>query len=188
MKPPEIRQRLKETGRTQAALATYLGKSKDSVSRLLNNQRGLDVDELEQIKSFFGDDKPAEPAFVRIPVFGYAALGGEDRIALASDQVLEMIELPYGLARPDAFGVRLTGESMYPRLRSGELVVAEPGLAPVRNGEVLVELQDGTGLVKEYRGQKDGFLFLWQYNPEDEVRIPLTRVRRIIAAWPWRRR
>lgn len=186
MKPPEIRRRLEETGRTQAALARHLGKSKDSVSRLLNGMRTMDVDELEGIKTFFGDDRPPEPSFIRLPVFGYAGAGGEDRIALASDQILDYVELPAGLARGDAFGVRVAGESMYPRLFSGETVIAERNVPPVRNREVVVELTDGTGLVKEYRGQKDGVLFLWQYNPEQEVRIPLTRVRKMHAAFRWR--
>ncbi|MDZ4374007.1 MAG: XRE family transcriptional regulator [Phenylobacterium sp.] len=186
MKAPDVRRRLAETGRTQVALARHLGKSKDSVSRLLNGMRAMDADELEGIKSFFGEDKPQEPTFVRVPVFGYAGAGSDDRIALASDQVLDFVELPAGMVRGEAFGVRVAGESMYPRLFSGETVVAERNVSPVRNREVVVELRDGTGLVKEYRGQKDGFLFLWQYNPEQEVRIPLTQVRAMHSAFRWR--
>lgn len=183
MKPPEIRRRLEETGRTQAALARHMGKSKDSVSRLLNGARAMDVDELEDIKSFFGEDRPPEPTHVRLPVFGYAAMGSDDRVALASDQILDYVELPVGLVRGQAFGVRTAGGSMYPRLFDGELVIAERGVPPVRNREVVVELTDDTGLVKEYRGQKDGFLFLWQYNPEQEIRIPLTKVRKMHFAY-----
>lgn len=186
MKPPEIRRRLEETGRTQAALARHLGKSKDSVSRLLNEARAMDVDELEAIKTFFGPETGAGPSFVRVPVFGYAAAGGSDRVAMAGDHILDYVELPAGMARGEAFGVRIAGESMYPRLFSGETVIAERNVSPVRNREVVVELSDGTGMVKEYRGQKDGYLFLWQYNPEEEVRIPLTRVRAMHSAFRWR--
>lgn len=124
----------------------------------------------------------------RLPVFGYAGLSGPDRVALASDQILEYQDVPAGLVRGEAFIVRTTGESMYPRLRSGEPVVVEVNVPPVRFDDVLVEMSDGTGMVKEYRGQKDGVLFLWQYNPEGEVRVPQTQVRRLSAAWPWRRR
>lgn len=186
MKAPEIRARLKDSGRSQAALARAIGKSKDSVSRLLNNARGMDVDEAEKIDAFFGVGVAAQPAYLRLPVFGYAAAGGEDRVALADDQVLDHVEIPRGLVRGEAFGVRVAGESMYPRLQSGETVIAERGVAPIRNKEVLVELRDGSGLVKEYRGQKDGFLFLWQYNPEREVRIELSKVRTMCSAFRWR--
>lgn len=186
VKPPDIKRRLRETGRTQLGLARHLGISKDSVGRLVNGMRGMSVDEAEAIRTFFADDGPQEPAWVRVPVFGYAGAGGEDRVALAGDQVLDYVELPAGLARSDAFAVRVVGESMYPRLFSGETVIAERGVPPVRNREVVVELTDGTGLVKEYRGMKDGQVFLWQYNPEKEVRIPITRVRRMHSAFRWR--
>lgn len=183
MKPPEIRKRLDETGRSQISLAKHLGKSKDSVSRLLKGERDLKADELAAIRTFFGDDKPAAPTHIRLPVFGYAAAGGTDRVALASDQILDYIELPAGFIRGEAFAVQVAGGSMYPRLFDGERVIAERDVPPIRNKEVVVELTDGTGLVKEYRGQKDGFLFLWQYNPEEEVRIPITKVRRMHFAW-----
>lgn len=186
MKPPEIRSRLKATGRSARALADYVGVSKDSMSRLLNEQRTMGVEEAERIKSFFGDDRPEPPEYIRLPVFGYAAAGGQDRVAMASDQVLDYVEIPPGLVRGDAFGVRVAGESMYPRLFSGETVIAERNVPPVRNREVVVELTDGTGLVKEYRGMRDGVLFLFQYAPEEEVRVPLTKVRAMHAAFRWR--
>ena len=176
MKPPEIRKRLSDTGRTQAALAKHLGKSKDSVSRLVAGHRSMDIEELASIKEFFGDDQPVAPTSVQIPVYGYAGAGGDDRIVIASDQVLEYIDIPAGMVRGDAIGVRVAGESMYPRLFSGEMVIVERNVPPVRNKDAVIELKDGSALVKEYRGQKDGVVFLFQYNPEGEVRVPLIDV------------
>jgi phage repressor protein C with HTH and peptisase S24 domain len=177
MKPPEIRTRLRETGRSQIALATYIGKSKDSVSRLLKGERQLDFEEAEKIKAFFDVDAAPEPAFQQIPVFGYAAAGSNDRIALASDQVLDRIEVPVGLARGEVFAVRVAGDSMEPRLYSGELVIVARGVPPTRNGDCVVEMRDGSALVKVYRGQRDGQVFLYQHNPEQEVRVPADQVR-----------
>lgn len=165
------------------ALARHLGKSKDSVSRLVKGDRALKADEAALLASFFGDDVTAPPPLIRLPVFGYAAAGGDDRVMLASDQVLDEIELPAALFRGEAFAVQVAGGSMYLRLFDGERVIAERNVPPVRNREVVVELMDGTGLVKEYRGQKDGQIFLWQYNPEQELRIPLTKVCRMHFAW-----
>jgi phage repressor protein C with HTH and peptisase S24 domain len=181
MKPPEIRSRLRATGRTQTALAAHLGKSKDSVSRLVAGQRSMDIDELAQIKEFFGDDQPAAPTTVQIPVYGYAGAGGDDRVVIASDQVLEYIEIPAGMVRGEAIAVRVAGESMYPRLFSGEMVIVERNVPPVRNKDAVIELKDGSALVKEYRGQKDGVVFLFQYNPEGEVRVPADQVRAMHA-------
>lgn len=176
MKPPEIRSRLKSSGHTQTALAAHLGKSKDSVSRLVAGKRSMDLEELAQIKEFLGDDQPMAPTTKQIPVYGYAGAGGDDRVVIASDQVLEYIEIPAGMVRGDAIAIRVAGESMYPRLFSGEMVIVELNVPPIRNKDAVIELKDGSALVKEYRGQKDGVVFLFQYNPEREVRVPLIDV------------
>jgi SOS-response transcriptional repressor LexA len=181
MKPPEIRARLKETGRSQAALGRAIGKSKDSVSRLLAGQRSLDVEEAEAIRSFFGEDQPAGPVYVQIPVYGYAAAGGSDRVALASDQVLDRIEIPAGLTRGEAFAIRVSGDSMEPRLYSGELVIVGRGVPPQKNGDCVVEMRDGSALVKQYRSQRDNVVFLHQLNPDEEIKVDATKVRAIHA-------
>lgn len=177
MKPPEIRKRLDDTGRTQAALARHLGKSKDSISRLMTGQRGIDADEAEEIKRFFGDDVQPAPTTQLIPVYGYAAAGGGDRVSIASDQVLDRIEVPAGLTRGDTIAIRVAGDSMEPRLYSGELVIVGLGVPPTRNGDCVIEMKDGTALVKQYRGQRDGVVFLHQLNPEDEIRVPMIQIK-----------
>jgi SOS-response transcriptional repressor LexA len=182
MKPPEIRARLKQTGRTQTALARHLGKSKDSVSRLMRGERTLDYDEAERISAFFDADRPPPAAqFLQIPVYGYVAAGGTDRVAMASDQVLDRIEVPVGLVRGDAIAIRVAGDSMEPRLYSGELVIVGLGIAPARNGDCVVEMRDGTAMVKQYQGQKDGVVFLRQLNPDEEIRVSATQVAKIHA-------
>jgi SOS-response transcriptional repressor LexA len=181
MKPSEIKSRLAETGRSQIALGRAIGKSKDSVSRLLKGERGLDVEEAELIKNFFGDDQPKAPPFVQIPVYGYAAAGGDDRITIASDQVLDRIEVPAGLTRGEVIAIRVAGDSMEPRLYAGELVIVGLNVPPTRNGDCVVELKDGSALVKQYRGQRDGTVFLFQHNPEREIRLEATKVRAMHA-------
>lgn len=181
MKPPEIRERLKATGRTQAALGKAIGKKKDSVSRLLLGERSMDVDEAAAIRAFFGDDQVAGPTFLRIPVYGYAAAGGDDHVAIASDHVLDWVEIPAGMVRPDAFAIRVAGESMEPRLYSGEQVIVNPGVPPLRDGDCVVEMRDGSALVKQYRGQRDGVVFLNQHNPPREIRVDASKVKTIHA-------
>ncbi len=181
MKPTEIRERLQQTGRSQIALGRAIGKSKDSVSRLLKGERGIDVEEAAQIRAFFDGSAALEPAFQQIPVFGFAAAGGEDRISLASDHILDRIEVPVGLVRGDVMAVRVAGDSMEPRLFSGETVIVGRGVKPSRFGDCIVEMKDGSALVKQYRGQRDGYHFLFQYNPEQELRLPSTQVRAVHA-------
>jgi phage repressor protein C with HTH and peptisase S24 domain len=194
-----VAERLVPLGRgARNRLAKRLGMDPSDLSRRLKRGGELTAAHAREIEAYLegagAEPEPTRsfapttaPATRRVPVFGYAAAGGEDRVALASNQILDYVDVPSGLIRGRAFIVRLVGESMYPRLRSGENVMVEEDVPPVRNYDVLVELTDGTGLVKEYRGQRDGYLFLFQYNPEQEVRIPITQVRKIHTAWPWRR-
>ena len=192
----DVDDRLKNLRRgAKSRLARYLDLDPSDLSRRLKRKGEPTASQAKRIEAFLEADPAAEQAepvqvanVQHVPVFGYAAAGGDDRVALASDQILDQVAVPNGLLRGDAFIVRLVGESMYPRLRSGEAVMVERNVPPVRNDDVLVELTDGSGLIKEYRGQRDGYLFLFQYNPEQEVRIPLTKVQSIHAAWPWRRR
>ncbi len=182
MKPPEIRERLEQSGRSQRALAAHLGISKDSMSRLLLDKRNMEVTELERIKEFFeGDQAEATPQFVQIPVYGYAAAGGDDRISIADDRVIDRIEVPAGLVRGEAMAIRVAGDSMEPRLYSGEIVIVGVNTPPARNGDCVVEMRDGTALVKQYRGQRDGRIFLWQYNPENQIDLDATKVKRMHA-------
>lgn len=181
MKPAEILSRLEETGRSQIALGRAIGKSKDSVGRLLKGQRKMEVGEAGAIRAFFAEDSPPSPAFIQIPVFGYAAAGGEDHIAFAHDQVLDRIEVPAGITRGEAVAIRVAGDSMEPRLYSGEVVIVGLDVPPQRNGDCVVELKDGTAIVKQYQGRRDGFVFLRQLNPDQEVRLSQDRVKSVHA-------
>lgn len=141
----------------------------------------MTAEEAEKIESFFAGDEPAGPAFELIDVYGYAQAGGEDRIGLASDQVIDRIEVPAGLVRGRAIGVRVAGDSMEPRLYSGETVIIGLNMSPQRDRDCVVEFHDGTGIVKQYKGQRDGVVFLHQYNPDSEVRVDASKVKAIHA-------
>lgn len=182
MKGSDIRARLEKTGKKQVALASHLGRSVHATSRLVNSARELTPSEIALVETFFNDnDRAAHPETVRIPVYGYAAASNGDRIALGSDHVLDHLELPAGLVRGSAIAIRVAGDSMEPRLFSGETVVVALNVTPARYGDCVVELRDGTGLVKQYRGRRDGHVFLYQYNPEREVRLRDDEVRAIHA-------
>jgi phage repressor protein C with HTH and peptisase S24 domain len=182
MKPSEIRANLHRKGVTQSALGEAVGLSKDAMSRLMNEQRKITADEAARIDAFFRSlAVQVEPTTQKVPVFGYAAAGGEDRIAMASDHVLEEIEIPSGLTRGPVIGIRVSGDSMAPRLFSGELVIVGVGVPPARDRDCVVEFRDGTAIVKEYKGQRDGWVFLRQYNPDSEVKVNSADVKSVHA-------
>ncbi|WP_040349795.1 S24 family peptidase [Brevundimonas sp. BAL3] len=182
MKPEEIRSRLRATGRSQAALGRHIGASKDSISRLMNGERRLQATELELIKDFFaGEQPPAGPAYDTLDVYGYAQAGGDDLVSLADGQVIDRIEVPAGLVRGATIGIRVVGDSMEPRLFSGETVIVGLNMPPQRDRDCVVEFRDGSAIVKQYKGQRDGTVFLHQYNPDKEVRVEASKVKAIHA-------
>jgi phage repressor protein C with HTH and peptisase S24 domain len=178
MKPAEIKARLQAAGLTQASLARHLAMDPSAFSRLLRGERRIQADEANAIAAFFaaageGADAAAAPpvAAVGVPVFGYAAASNGERIALASDQIVEHTQAPMIGGRAPDFGVRVSGESMAPRLLPGETVYVRRGLAPARNKDVVIELADGTAIVKTYLRARDGYVYFQQWNPEQELRL-----------------
>jgi len=183
MKGVDVKARLDRTGKKQVALAEHLGRSVHAVSRLVNSDRELTASEIAAVETFLNDNAPPpQPLTMRVPVYGYAAASDGDRVSLGSDHVLDHIELPVGLAKGDhIIAIRVAGDSMEPRLFSGETVIVALNVLPARYGDCVVELKDGTGLIKQYRGRRDGHVFLHQYNPDKEVRLIDTDIRAIHA-------
>lgn len=58
---------------------------------------------------------------------------------------------------PDAYGLRVYGDSMSPRIKHGEFVLVEPNQPPVRYEEVLVKTVDGQSMIKVFAGMADGY-------------------------------
>lgn len=67
---------------------------------------------------------------------------------------------------PDAYGLRVKGDSMSPRIRHGEYVLIEPNQPLVDYEEVLVMTLDGRKMIKVFSGRKDGFYRLESINAE----------------------
>ena len=182
MRGTDVQKRLRDSGKKQTALAIAMDRSVHAISRLVNSHKELTPSEIAVIEEFFGDrPAPALPTTMRVPVYGYASAFDGSRVALGSDHVLDYIELPVGLVRGDVIAIRIVGDSMEPRLFSGETVLVALNVSPTRNGDCVVEMKDGSAMVKQYRGSRDGVVFLHQYNPDEEVRIPQDKVRAIHA-------
>jgi len=114
-------------------------------------------------------------------VYGFALAGTRDGFSMASDHVVDRIEVPMGLVRGRAIAIRVAGDSMEPRLFAGETLIVGLDVPPVRDRDCVIEFRDGSGIVKQYKGQRDGIVFLHQYNPEQEVRVDASTVKAIHA-------
>lgn len=98
---------------------------------------------------------PIKPG--RVPVVGSAKLG--------TDGYFEALDFPAGHGDgyllihsddPDAYGLKVNGDSMHPRIKNGEYVLIEPSKAYVTGDEVMVQTVDGRSMIKEFIYLRDG--------------------------------
>jgi len=119
-----------------------------------------------------------------LPVLG-VAVGGEDAWFESNGQTSEHIERPPLLnGVTDAYAVYVIGDSMSPALREGHLVHVHPHRRPTTGCEVVVQLTDGRGLIKEFIRRDSQRIFLRQHNPPKELTFEtdqITAVHRIIG-------
>ncbi|SDI77125.1 Phage repressor protein C, contains Cro/C1-type HTH and peptisase s24 domains [Pseudomonas flavescens] len=92
-----------------------------------------------------------------VPVVGHAQLG--------THGYFEEIDFPVGHGDgylrihsddPNAYGLRVSGDSMHPRIKNGEYVLIEPNKAFHTGDEVMVRTSDGQTMIKEYIYLRDG--------------------------------
>lgn len=195
----DLPERLRAAGRTQSDLARYLGLDPSSLTKTIKGDRQLKAAELAKINAFFGEE--AEVSFHsvedfgqrrrsparRIPVFGYPAPDNRERVVFSVARAIDYIEPPplwNGVG--DLVAVRVSGETMQPRLFAGELVFAQLGLPPSERADCVIEFHDGTAAVKTYLRERDGVVFLRQWDSDDEIREPGASVKALHAV-VWRR-
>lgn len=134
----------------------------------------------------FSIDAPKNNNSIRLIPLYSAALAGADGSISLSASMLEEIEAPAAVAAvPDAYAVRVVGESMEPRYFSGETIYIHPRM-PVRRGDfVLVQVtEDGNpeavmGYVKRLISVDDKKVVIEQLNPKKEISFPRTRVKSV---------
>lgn len=194
MEIEDIPARLRLMKRSQADLARHIDLDPSSLTKTLKRLRRVQPDELTKIENFFGEKlsidhiAPATPRRRQVPnkiaVYGYAAAGGEDRIAYAESEILDWFEPPpFWNGAGDLIYVRLIGESMWPRYFSGEVLPVRLNVPPAKGSDALIEFHDATALVKTYQGQRDGFVFAEQYNLAKEIKFEGTKVRGLHSIW-----
>ncbi len=119
-----------------------------------------------------------------LPVLG-VAIGGEDAWFENNGQANEYIDRPPLLnGVTDAYAVYVIGDSMSPALREGHLVHVHPHRRPTAGCEVVVQLSNGRGLLKEFIRRDSDQLVLRQHNPPKELTFEtdqITSVHRIIG-------
>lgn len=98
-------------------------------------------------------------------------------------------ELPEVRSRDiSAYGLRVRGDSMRPRIKAGEYIVCEPNSEAQPGDDVVVKFTDGSAVVKELLWVRDGDVCLGSINNHIQ---PITRplseiayIHRVAAIMP----
>ncbi len=103
-----------------------------------------------------------------IPVIGDAVLG--------MDGLIDMMEFHAGWLRifsddKQAYGVRVRGDSMWPRIQSGEFVLIEPNTKIAPGDEVFIRTRDGHNMIKIMTFNRSGD---YQFNSVNNDHKPIT--------------
>lgn len=180
---------MKALGISQEQLGEMLGKTQGAIAHWLNGRRDPGLENIAAIMRALKIEAfkllpdgsvsiPQEQAddvefagMVKtglVPVIGEAVMG--------SDGEFEMQEVSQGWLRiyssdPDAFSVKVKGDSMFPRINSGEFVVVEPRTQICAGDEVFIRTADGRNMIKKLGYHRDN---TYQFISVNQQHPPLT--------------
>lgn len=179
-----IREIRKSKGMTILELATAIGSDVGNISRLETNKQGYSENTLVKIASALGvtvadlftEDpvKPDEIEYVGAMPSGTVKVIGE--AVLGVDGAVDMMEEHNGWLKiysddKDAYGLKVKGDSMWPRIQSGEYVVVEPNTSVRSGDEVFVRTVDGHNMIKVFNKTRDGD---YQFTSINNAHKPIT--------------
>lgn len=145
---------------TQEQLGERLSLTKGNISGWENGRHQPSFDQVQRIAeitgyTMLGGDRVeyagAAKQSRRIPVVGTAKMGGDgffeefSELPGAGDGHIEI-----ATEDPNAYCLRVRGQSMFPAIRDGWYVLIEPNATPYEGEYVLIRLRDGRKMVKEF--------------------------------------
>ena len=170
-------------GETQAQFAVRFGVDQSTISKWENDRQAPEPAHLDIIGSLIEDgdtiDVPTrgESMFHMVPLVGRVGLQAmvfPVDTDSAEANIVRYLRAPRGFGAVEA--IEVSGDSMYPVYRNGDIVYIERRSAafPLNPGrEYVVKLTDGRTLLKMVEISKDGHYTLFAYNapPEHNAEI-----------------
>ncbi len=115
-----------------------------------------------------------------LPVRGRAQ-GGSDGNFVIEEHPIDWTFCPADLQGVnDAFSVFVSGDSMVPKYKNGDLVYVHPTKSVMKSRFVLVETTEHRGFIKQFIGWQENNLIVRQFNPTKDIAIPKQDVLRVM--------
>lgn len=169
---------------SQSALAKMCGWSQSRIGNYEANVRDVDSTTAQILSQklgitpsflMFGENEGnIDNSYISKIKEGFVFVKGE--AVMGADGAFEMDEgfngkLKFYSDDPCAFALRVKGDSMFPRINSGEFVVIEPRISPCPGDEVLIRTKDGRNMIKKLEFHRDS---MYRFASVNQDHPPLT--------------
>jgi SOS-response transcriptional repressor LexA len=134
MEPDWLRKELKKPGRSQSALARFLGLDASSVNRMTHGTRQIKASEADKIRLYLVSTGGGELSHIpageiarHIPVLGTVEAGAWREVA--NDEVIEPFSIPvveHRIFDGETFALKVSGPSMNLHYPDGSFVLVRP--------------------------------------------------------------
>lgn len=174
---------------------SYITNGDESGPQLDSNSAKLNVLDIEAFKKKYNiPDSEDAVKFVQtpvkpfptqkryVPVKAYSKMGMDGYFTdMGYDGNAGDGYVPTHSAGPRAYGIKGTGDSMFPAIRNGWYVVCDPDAEPVPMEFVQVCLKDGRCTIKEFIGIQNDVLSLIAVNGGERLTFNMDEVESITA-------
>lgn len=177
-----------EKGRgSQIALARLLDEDKGFISRWVSGKQEVPKSKLKYVANYLGTtvdyllDDTQEVALNRyIPIIGSASCGVPTEHFYDGD--VEYLAVPNDVNPITSYAVVASGDSMFPLLSDGDLIVCDSDIPPEDNSVVHYTFDDTSG-IKRIKTQTDGSILLSPENREySPILIPFERTTELYTS------
>lgn len=200
MDPAWLKAELERKGRSQSALARFMGVLPETVNRICAGKRQIKATEADTIRAYLAATSNGEPATLphsdrgltpasNLIVRGSVEAGSWREVAYAELMEPEVLPAPRQVVESGAYALRVSGPSMDQKFADGSYVVVMPwhgGPLPIGR-YVVVERARPDGLVettlKQLVQAPNGDIELWprSHHPAHQQPVPYKEIDGVVV-------
>lgn len=188
-----VKQLTKEQNMSMSELARRVGIAKSAISRYFNGTRELPLNRIEDFARALHTTshillgvEPETQKGIKIPVLGTVPAG----IPMSAiEDIIDYEEIPKSWENQgEFFGLKIKGDSMYPTLENGDVVIVKKQ-STADNGDTIIVMVNGDDATcKRYERSETGIMLIPNnnaYNPvfytnEEIEALPLTIIGKVV--------
>lgn len=198
-----------KTGRTQKALADFLGLDPTQVNKMVKGKRKIWAPDADQIRVFFNTPPPANASHRQrkvvvdanvvpplrstmnrdIPIWGRIS-GGVGKLQMGGEAIDWALRPPKLDGRKDVFGLYVEDPVMFPAYRLGALIFVERARPPAPGDDIVIECllegdrDDARTLVRTLISATTTEVTIQQYTPPKQIVVARKLVTVMLRIMP----